>query len=125
MSNGVITGCLPGDYERECTQEIIQEYKKLVAQQQTRIDTLEKLADQYQTLADKQEELIKELNEKPARLLQHIKSCTETCRAICNDSSKSDHDRTAAYYATEAFRALLDSVVEQAMRPEATQETGN
>jgi len=125
MSNGVITGCLPSNYEREQANKLLHEYSELVAKQQARIDTLEKLAEHYQALADKQEELIKELNEKPGRLLQHIKACTETCRAICNDSSKSEHDRTAAYYATEAFRALLDSVVEQAMRPEAEQETGN
>lgn len=125
MSNGVITGCLPGNYEREQANKLLHEYSELVAQQQARIDTLEKLAEQYQALADNQEALIKELNEKPAKICQHIKECMEVSLNGYNDASKSNAYRTAAYYAAEALRLLLSSLLGLPARTEPGQATCN
>jgi phage shock protein A len=95
-------GVQPGSYERECTAEIIHKYEEMAAQQQTRIDTLEKLAEHYQALVDNQEALIKELNEKPARLHQYLDSITAALTTASQDLGQTEAQRASAQCGAES-----------------------
>ena len=106
VSNVMGWGVQPGSYERECTAEIIHKYEEMIAQQQARIDTLEQLTERFQALVDKQQELIKEMEAKPAQLHQYLDNVIAAMGAASQDSGQTEAQRTYAMYGAETLRAL-------------------